>query len=89
MNECLVKEQHLSWDLRNKKDLNIVKKGGLGKRNKEARRIKASKSMNKLCSGQNFRRKSRRQGWKEQLTMDSLECYSRHQVGHSRHVNSL
>lgn len=62
MNECLVKEQHLTWDLRNKKDFNIVKKGGLGKRNKEARRIKASKSMHKLCSGQNFRRKYRRQG---------------------------
>ena len=79
----------MHWDLKTKKDFNVVKKTGLGKMNKEARRIKAFRSMNKVCSGQNLSRRNRRQGWKELLTKENLECYSRLHVGHSGHLNSM
>lgn len=79
----------MRWDLKNKENFNAVKKTGLGKMNKEARRIKASRSMNKVCSGQNLGRRNRRQGWKELLTTENLECYSRVHVGHSGHLNSI
>ena len=79
----------MRWDLKNKKDFNVVKKTGPGKMNKEDRRIKASRSMNKVCSGQNLSRRNRRQGWKELLTTENLECSSRLHVGHSGHLNSI
>lgn len=72
----------MRWDLKNKKDFNVVKKRGLGKTNQEARRIKSPRSMNKVCSGQNLSRRNRRQRWKELLTKENLECYSRLHVGH-------
>lgn len=58
-------------------------KGGLSqKKKKEARRTKASGSMNKVCFGQNPRRKSRRPGWKEEFPMES---HSRLHVDPNKH----